>query len=1074
MKNPLLISGLLWTSLNLSSHALDRDGDGMCDIWEARHAVGALAPDEDADGNGISNLDESIAGTNPFQASSRFGVEEITTTSEAVVKIASVPGKSYRLLAAPTPSGPWTPVGSAMNATGADLTFPSQPSGQDSIFFRVSVQDTDSDGDGLSDWAERQLEGYDPIDSDSFGIGQANSDLALAEAWLDSLASAELGVTSSVADAYEKENAPAVFTISRPAPLDRPFTVFMRPAPPSSSSVGLAGTADFQLKDASGANLTDRLVIPAGQASAEISIHPLADSAVEVPEEVRFNIGGSSAQIAGRVCDAMPTEGNVKLLVAYLSPRPGVSSLGSGMAAARLAGDNASAVITVSFTNLGSIANSAHVETPGGATMISIPPFRYNGQTWNLKATQYFTQDQQVLDALLSGDFLFNVSSEMEAAGEIAGAFQSVTGSTEFQEPPPAEPIVTVSGDDLDREIVRFLTQATYGARWEDVVAMRTRVTAHGGNRLAAFEAWIDEQFALPAPSHQSMTAAGNALEKSTNPSATLYQNHRQIAWWTVAMTSPDQLRQRMTYALSQIFVISDQEPLIRRMAVGVANYYDMLQSHNFGSYRDLLEDVTLHPNMGHYLSHLRNQKTTVVNGVTVASPDENFAREIMQLFSIGLVKLHPDGSLVLGSDGLPVPTYDQNDITELAKVFTGWSFSKKSSTVGSTTFVDNNDFNLSSGYEEYAGRYIHPMKLFPDYHDEEEKSFLGLEIPARVNGGLADLDDTLDFLAAHPNTAPFISRLLIQRFTTANPSAGYLHRVSTAFAESDGNLGTTVKAILLDPEARNLALANSGVGSGKAKEPLIRHASLLRATGAQSSVPLVLLHNFGYPTTESSKFQSTAMMARYRNTTQDLVQNPVGAPSVFNWYRPDFAPAGSLSENGVYSPEFQLVNETTVVKAINYHYSPIYSSSGQSTTNLPTGLNITGVPNFASYNDNSDNMMIDFTTLRNLYLSVLDTDGSGSFSNADTTWNNRATKVPEAIGLVVDRLDLLLCAGSMKARYGDTAGKPRRIILDAVESIRSSSNNSTSASTQTTSMNDRIKAALYLVAKSPDFIIQK
>jgi uncharacterized protein (DUF1800 family) len=812
------VTGLIWFALILSSAALDRNGNGMCDVWEARFAVGTANADDDADGDGETNRDESIAGTNPFVTTSRFRVSDITAQTNATVKIASVPGKCYRLLSATSPAGPWTPVGDTIVASGGEITFPNQPLVGASIFYRVEGNDMDSDGDGLSDWAENQLEGLNPNNSDTFGTGTPNADRAFAESWLDSLANVGFQIVTTVADAFEKENSEAVITLTRPAPIDRPFTVFLRKAAPSSSTVGVASGGDYLFKTAGGTEFTDRFVIPAGQASANILIHPVADTAAEVPEELRFLVGGSSQVLAGRVCDARPIEANVKLLVAYLSPRLGVNSLGSGLAAVRLAGDNASAVVTVSFSNLSSLAGSAHIENSSGSIMLSVPSFRYNGQPWNIRAGASYTKDQQVLDALLSGSFLFNVYSEMATSGEIAGFFQSVNGSTVFQAPPAPAPISSVAGDALDREIVRFLTQATFGARMEDIVAMRNRVNSHGGNRISAFEEWIDEQIALPSPSHKAMTAASDALRKSVDPTASLYQSGRQVAWWTIAMNSPDQLRQRMTYALSQIFVISDEEPTLDRMGVAIASYYDMLQGNAFGTYRATLEGVTLNPNMGHYLSHIRNQKTQVSGGVTVASPDENYAREIMQLLSIGLVKLHMDGSLILGADGLPIPTYDQEDITEVAKVFTGWSFSKTQQSSGSKVAIDNTNFFLSSSFEEHAIRWSHPMKLFSNYHDETEKNFLGFTIPARVGSGIQDLSDTLDFLSNHQNTAPFISRQLIQRFTVANPSAGYTHRVATAFNQSGGDFVATLKAILLDPEARNPSLANSGVGSVKSR----------------------------------------------------------------------------------------------------------------------------------------------------------------------------------------------------------------------------------------------------------------
>jgi uncharacterized protein (DUF1800 family) len=1056
------------------SFAIDRNGNGMCDVWEARYAVGALDPDGDADGNGMSNRLESIAGTNPFAAQSDFRIRSITMNPGAVVRVPSVPGKRYRLFSAATPAGPWTPAGDAVEATAEEMQFPAQAVAGSRAFFRVEVSDVDSDGDGLSNWAERQVEGLNPANGDSFSAGVANADLAFVQSWLDQLGNGALQMASSAADAFEKEASPAAFTFTRTSPITQPFTLFLRNSPPTSQGTGIAGAGDFVVKNASGVVLHDRLVIPAGQASASVFLHPVTDALAEVPEEVRYKIGGTSLELAGRICDAQPTEQNVKLLVAYLSPRQGVVTQGSGMAAVRLAGDNASAIVTVNFSNLTSLTSSAHIETPNSSIMLSVPPFRYNGQPWEIKANQHFTNDQQVLDALLSGSFQFNVYTEMAASGEIAGAFQSVNGSTVFHQPPAAAAIAPLTGEALDREIVRFLTQSTFGATWEDVLAMRARITNHNGNRIAAFSEWIDEQFALPAPSHQQMTAAGNALEKSVAPTASLNQTARQTAWWTIALHSPDQLRQRMTFALSQILVISDEEPTIERMGVGMANYYDMLQSRAFGTYRSTLEDVTLHTNMGQYLSHLRNQKTQVTGGVVVASPDENFAREIMQLFSIGLVQLHPDGSLILGADGLPIPTYDQEDITQLAKVFTGWSFSKKAQSTNSTVVLDNNDFFLGSGYEEYAIRWSHPMKLFAAYHDETAKSFLGQTIPARVGGGTQDLANTLDLLTNHPNTAPFICRQLIQRFTTATPSAGYIHRVASAFSASGGNLGTTLKSILLDPDARNSANANTAVSFGKSKEMLIRHAMVLRALQAKSAIPIALFQNFGYPASETAKFPATARIARYRNTSASLSQTPLGAPSVFNWYRPDYAPAGSLSQNGVFSPEFQIVNENTVVRGINYHYEVIKSTTGQSVTTLPTGLDITGVAGFSSYNNNSDNMIPDLSPYRALYLSVLDTNLDGAFSNADTTWANRVAKIAEAVELVVDRADLLLCAGSLKARYGNTRGQPRRIILDAVNAVESQDNNATTATSQTESMNERIVAALDLIIKSPDFIIQK
>jgi uncharacterized protein (DUF1800 family) len=1078
-RSMVLIRSVMAVSLvfgcRLVAHgAIDGNGNGMCDIWEARYASGALAPEADPDGDGQNNRSEAIAGTDPQNAADSLRVATVAVSGTVDLGVPAQPGKRYQLWSAPELAGPWAAVGPPVTGTTASLAFNGGAPNTGQQFFRVTAEDVDSDGDGLSDWAERQLAGFDPQLGDSFGTGSPQGDFGIATTWLAALANGGLTVTPVAADAYEKEGTPARVTFTRSTAHDQPFTVFLRRAAASGPGVGAAGAGDFLLQDGAGAAVVERLIIPAGQPSAELVVRPVADSAVEVPEEARWNVGGSSLIAAMRVCDAAPVAANLRLLVAYLSPRPGVASLGSGLVSIRLAGDNSAGTVTVGFSNLRSPANSAQILTAGGATLVSVPASQYGGYVWPIRASQYFTTDQAVLDALLTGDFSFIVFTETSATGEIGGAFQAVTGSTEFQEPPPAPPVLALAGAELDREIARFLTQASFGPTLAEIAALRSRVASHGGDRIAAFGAWIDEQFTLPSPSHESLTRAGNTQELTiySDPTKTYYnasfdpnQSNRRRAWWTIALGAPDQLRQRLAFALSEIFVVSEEDAQLYERAYGVASYYDMLKDRGTGPYRTLLEGVSLHPVMGHYLSHLRNQKQVVnSSGVVLVSPDENYAREIMQLFSIGLVRLHPDGSLVLGADGLPLPTYSQDDITELARVFTGWSFSVYNSPTNSDTVVPNTDFNRGAGTERFEARWTNPMKQFASYHDTGAKTYLGLSVPAGLTGE-QDLARALDHLAAHPNTAPFIVRRLIQRFTTANPSAGYLYRVATAFTASAGNLGATVKAILLDPEARDPGLALSGAGHGRAKEPLLRHTALLRALGARAELRLSDLAAYGYPAEELAKFPADARIARYSNTTADLVQMPLDAPSVFNWFRPDFSPAGPLAENGISSPEFQIANETTVVKAINYHYVPIYTSTGQSPGSLPNYAEV-------GYTSTSDNLIMDFAPLQAAYLAVVDGNQDGVFNNLDTATFNNAASIAAAVEQVVDQLDLLLCAGAMKARHGNAPGTPRKVLLDAVNSIRASSNSSTTG--QATSMNDRIKAALYLMVKSPDFVVHK
>ena len=1053
--------------------AVDFDGDGICDVWSARYGARGLAAGEDSDGDGLTNGEEAKAGTDPRNPLDMFAVDTLDVAADVDVEVPAQPGKRYRLFCAPAPTGPWSMVGLAVVANGPRVVFHDSSAATGKKFYRVGVEDVDLDGDGVTDWAEHQL-GFDPASGDSFSSGDPNGDGVAALAWAQAIARGGVAVTTVAGDAYEKENTNARFTFTRPAGA-WPFTIFLRPIGVSRPGAGTAGAGDYVLENGNGGAVTDRLVIPGGQDSIDLVVRPLVDTKSEVPEEIRREIGGTNQIVTARVCDAQPTAGNVRLLVAYLRPRAGVSSLGSGLASIRLAGDNTLGSVVVSFSNLKAAASAAQILSVGGGTLLSVPPFAYGGMNWPIAASQQYTSDQALLDALLAGELSFVVFTSAATGGEIGANFIPVSGSTEFQMPPPPAPVVTLAGEQLDREIARFLTQATFGPTMADIEGMRLRVQAHGGNRIAAFGEWIDEQLLLASPSHEALTRAGNAREihAYANPDDPLRlnlardpnQTNRRGAWWTIAMHSPAQLRQRMAHALGQIFVVSEADALIFERAYGLANYYDMLAERGTGSFRNLLEGVSVHPVMGHYLSHLRNQKALVnSSGVTLVSPDENFAREIMQLFSIGLVRLHPDGTLVLGADGLPVPTYTQTDITELARVFTGWAFSVYNNPSASDTVLVNNDFNRGSGSERFEDRWTNPMKMFASFHDTGAKSFLGLNVPANQTGE-QDLAMALDHLSAHANTAPFLARQLIQRFTSSNPSAGYTHRVALVFSSSGGNLGQTLKALLLDPEARDSSLALATSSGGKPREPLLRHVGMLRSLGARPELRLSDLTDHGYPAEELAKFPADARHVRYSDTTSGLAQIPMDAPSVFNWYRPDYAPPGQLSENGLNAPEFQIANETTVVRAINYHYTPVYDGRGQATVDLPDFIS-------KDYTVDADHLKIDWQPLYDLYLSETDADGDGDFDAGDTATFNNPVALRAAVTKVVDRLDLLLCQGALKAKYGDTPGTPRSILIDGVLSIRSGSNTSTTG--QATSMLDRIRAATYLVTKQPAFAVQK
>ncbi|MEM7704055.1 MAG: DUF1800 domain-containing protein [Pseudomonadota bacterium] len=415
----------------------------------------------------------------------------------------------------------------------------------------------------------------------------------------------------------------------------------------------------------------------------------------------------------------------------------------------------------------------------------------------------------------------------------------------------------------------QFLHRATFGPTMAEI----DRVVAMGE------AAWINEQLALPV----SWTRPGLAPLAERNYQECLQDGDtdcdryvdpldRQNIWWQTVIAAPDQLRHRVAFALSQLFVVSDRNGELIDFAEAMAAYYDLLLTHSFGNYRDLLGDVTRSPVMGIYLTHIRNRKAVPALNIR---PDENYAREVMQLFTIGLNQLNPDGTLILDDAGQPLVTYTQADIAGMARVFTGWTFAD----------VSCEDFE----YDD-AGDLVSPMQACEDYHDTDAKVIIdGVTLPGGQTAA-ADLNAALDVLFTHPNVGPFVSRRLIQRLVTSNPTPAYIQRVAAVFADNGsgvrGDLGAVVKAILLDPEA---AAGTSGnVAFGKLREPLLRLSNLWRTFDGRSEVG------------EYYDYQPT--MAG---------QAVLSAPSVFNFFLPDYQPAGLRgSQPRLVAPEFQLASD--------------------------------------------------------------------------------------------------------------------------------------------------------------------
>ena len=416
--------------------------------------------------------------------------------------------------------------------------------------------------------------------------------------------------------------------------------------------------------------------------------------------------------------------------------------------------------------------------------------------------------------------------------------------------PPPAPPPpITIA------EANQFLNQASFGA---------TLVSQQNFMNLG-HNTWIDREMVKPASLQLPFL---RALPRPLNLGQ--LQTDRVDIWFRNVLNGDDQLRQRVAFALSEILVVS-QLGALANYPYSLADYYDVLVGNAFGNYRQLMEQVTLHPAMGVYLSMLGNEKP---NPALNIRPDENYAREVMQLFSIGLVELNNDGSIKLDAQNQPIPTYTQEIIEAFAHVFTGWNYA------GFAKFQD--------AYPTLSNQ-VAPMQLYPDYHDTGEKRLLnGILLPAGQTGE-QDLSDALDNIFNHPNVGPFLAIRLIQRLVASNPSPGYVERVASVFNDNGagvrGDLAAVVRAILMDDEARPEMPMEL---DGKIKEPIIRLTQLWRA------------------------YDATSRSGRYPIIFTYVVfgQGPLQSPSVFNFFSPAYAPPGKIRDNNLVAPELEIATE--------------------------------------------------------------------------------------------------------------------------------------------------------------------
>lgn len=600
----------------------------------------------------------------------------------------------------------------------------------------------------------------------------------------------------------------------------------------------------------------------------------------------------------------------------------------------------------------------------------------------------------------------------------------------------------------------QFLSHATFGPTQETIDELASRIGQVGYRR--ACEEWIDEQFALPMTSHEKVArdifTADGRVEDTQNVGMYLY---RYQAWWHIALTADDQLRQRVAWALSQIFVISDSGTNFnnddRRNIgngelsiadwLGMSDYYDMLAGHVTGNYRDLLGDVTFHECMGIYLSSHRNRKANIPVG---RWPDENYAREIMQLLSVGLYKLKPDGRLDVDENGELIPTYDNDGITELARLFTGFRSNHNSS----TSFFTGTNFGkpMQMYFQEHDDNKNYREDPYnpgvPDPNAPAGKTLFGvtlspLPVPLTNEAAMAEVNEGLDVIANHDNVPPFICRLLIQRLVKSNPSRGYMRRVTSKWRDNGegerGDFKAVIKAILLDPEAIRgqrlvrqqsplaVKVVTRGTESSRLREPIQRVTSMIRALRPSSAYPYSSSSN---PTPKRDPSTGQPFMMLSNSLDGEIGQLPFDAPSVFNYYLPDYQPPGDLIG---YTPSRRLPREA------------LFAPEFQVLTAVTANLTINRLTSYARNRYVSHGMRVG--TCRIVFDLEEELDLARDYTN-----------LPE----ILKRFDLLLCNGSLSE-------ETKAIIIDALNSESTSSSQNVA----------RLEEALLAVLISPDCAIE-
>jgi uncharacterized protein (DUF1800 family) len=627
---------------------------------------------------------------------------------------------------------------------------------------------------------------------------------------------------------------------------------------------------------------------------------------------------------------------------------PPIITSSTGVANVILSPDETAALVSMSFSNLSAPETAAHIHGPAepgnsaSGTILDLdqPLGNVSNLLWTFAPIGGLSVTDQV-NALKTGRLYVNVHSAKFPSGEIRGwLFVLDDGS---DDPPP-------DGGGGFGDAYRLLEQGTFGP----TVAEANRVLQIG------FDAWLNEQFNAPSSNYNTLVQ----LQQGTFVSYPV-----KLQFFRNAMTGQDQLRQRVAFALSQIVVAAD---IGNQDGTGdptsmVAQYHDILTRNAFGNYRTLLREISLSPIMGTYLTLVNSKRA---NPTTGDQPDENYIRELWQLFSIGTYRLNLDGSVQLDGSGRPLETYTIAEIQEGARALTGWNYAPRT---GQPNLGDNNPLNPAA-----------PMIPNTANHDPGSKTLLNGQVIPAGQTVQQDLDSVIDNVFNHPNVGPFIGRQLIQHLVTSNPSPAYISRVTSVFNNNGmgvrGDLRAVVRAILLDAEARG----NSKTLPiyGKLREPALFLTHLFRTLNCTGGM-------WGIP-------------QRSRGMGQDIYS----PPSVFSFYQPDFR----IIVNGqpVFAPPALLLTTSTIIQRMNLLNDLLFSNIQAGGDPNPTGgVTSTVVLNFAPWDQLAANptQLVDSLNEALMHNSMSAQMRQGVINAVTSIQNNNRLRVQTAIYIIASSM---------------------------------------------------------------------